>query len=166
MNFPIRATQRALGLLILFIANSQSYANPHPAYLTNDYCNSVVEQFIDSGMRSLDKYINEHFNLEYTGGIRNTIRFLEQRLEWLTECNDYLMDTSNTHVFHNQEDTQNIFTAINALARELQHVRSGVEYRDDAGNNNPAPFIKRRYRDLAQLLDRHHTRMLMQRQFQ
>jgi len=166
MKSPISVFLRASGLLCLLIASNPSSANTHPSYLTEKYCDSVVEQFVDSGMRSLDKYINEHFNPEYKGGIRNTIRFLEQRLEWLNECNDYLTDTTQTHVFHSEDDTQSIFKAINELTRELQHVRAGVEYRDDAGNNNPAPYVKRRYETLAQLVDQHHTRMLIQKQFQ
>ncbi|MFA0810130.1 hypothetical protein [Microbulbifer epialgicus] len=166
MNSPISAFLRATGLLCLLFASTQSIANTHPSYLTEKYCSSVVEQFVDSGMRSLDKYINEHFNPEYKGGIRNTIRFLEQRLEWLSECNNYLKDTAQTYVFHSEDDTQSIFSAITELTRELQHVRSGVEYRDDAGNNNPAPYVKRRFEALAQLVDRHHTRMLMKKQFQ
>ncbi|WP_299583273.1 hypothetical protein [uncultured Microbulbifer sp.] len=166
MNSPTSAILRALGLLSLLIASTSSSAKTHPSYLTEEYCSSVVEQFVGSGMRSLGKYVNEHFNPEYKGGIRNTIRFLEQRSEWLNECNEYLVDTNNTYIFHSQDDTQDIFMAINELTRELQHVRSGVEYRDDTGNNNPAPFIKRRFTTLAQLVDRHHTRLLMKKQFQ
>ncbi|WP_444945311.1 hypothetical protein ACJJIP_13100 [Microbulbifer sp. VTAC004] len=166
MNSPISVFLRATGLLCLLFTSTQSIANTHPSYLTEKYCSSLVEQFVDSGMRSLDKYINEHFNPEYKGGIRNTIRFLEQRLEWLNECNNYLKDTAQTYVFHSEDDTQSIFSAITELTRELQHVRSGVEYRDDAGNNNPAPYVKRRFEALAQLVDRHHTRMLMKKQFQ
>jgi hypothetical protein len=125
-----------------------------------------VEQFVDSGMRSLGKYINENFKPEYKGGIRNTINFLEQRATWLGECNEYLLDTAHNHVFYSEEITRDIFTAIDALAKELQHVREGVEYPDGAGNNNPAPFIKRRYETLAKLVDQHYTRMLMKKQFQ
>lgn len=158
--------QRALCLICLLLASSISSAKTHPSYLTPKYCDSLVEQFVDSGMRSLGKYINEHFNPEYKGGIRNTIHFLEQRSEWLNECNDYLLDSGHGHVFYSDKTTREIFEAIDALARELQHVRQGVEYPDDAGNNNPAPFIKGRYETLAQLVDQHHTRMLMKKQFQ
>ncbi|WP_234995033.1 hypothetical protein [Microbulbifer donghaiensis] len=143
-----------------------SNAKTHPSYLTEKYCDSVVEQFVDSGMRSLGKYVNEHFNPEYKGGIRNTIHFLEQRSAWLKECNDYLLDTGQTYVFYSDGNTRKIFAAIDALAKELQLVRQGVEYPDDAGNNNPAPFIKEHYETLANLVDQHHTRMLMKKQFQ
>ncbi|WP_377518073.1 hypothetical protein [Microbulbifer taiwanensis] len=153
-------------LTCLLLVSSLCSAKTHPSYLNQDYCDGLVEQFVDSGMRSLGKYINEHFNPEYKGGIRNTIHFLEQRSEWLGECNDYLLDTAQSHVFYNDQNTREIFAAMNALARELQHVREGVEYPDDAGNNNPTPFIKSRYETLAQLVDQHHTRMLMKKQFQ
>lgn len=158
--------QRALWLLCLLLASSVSNAKTHPSYLTPKYCDSVVDQFVDSGMRSLDKYVNKNFNPVYKGGIRNTIHFLEQRSAWLNECNDYLKDTAQGSVFFNDEITQDIFVAMHELATELKHVRQGVEYPDDAGNNNPTPFIKRRYETLAQLVDQHHTRMLMKKQFQ
>ncbi|WP_244506079.1 hypothetical protein [Microbulbifer marinus] len=125
-----------------------------------------MEQFVDSGMRSLGKYVNEHFNPQYKGGIRNTIHFLEQRSAWLNECNDYLLDTGHSHIFYSDQNTKAIFAAIDALAKELQLVRQGVEYPDEAGNNNPAPFIKEHYNTLAKLVDQHHTRMLMKKQFQ
>jgi len=158
--------QRTLWLVCLLLASGVSSAKTHPSYLSQEYCDSLVEQFVDSGMRSLDKYINEHFSPEYKGGIRNTIHFLEQRSAWLNECNDYLLDTGKSHVFYSDKTTREIFAAMDALAKELQHVREGVEYRDDAGNDNPTPFIKRRYETLAQLVDQHHTRMLMKKQFQ
>ncbi|MCO1333277.1 hypothetical protein MO867_02885 [Microbulbifer sp. OS29] len=166
MNVFNTVIQRALLLACLLLISNLSNAKSHPSYLSDKYCSDVVEQFVNTGMRSLDKYINEHFNPEYKGGIRNTIQFLEQRLDWLNECNSYLTDTTQSSVFHNKGDTQKIFNAIKELAKELQHVRSGVEYQDESGNNDPSPFIKRRYQTLAQLVDRHHTRMLMKKQFQ
>ncbi|WGL17383.1 hypothetical protein PVT68_03575 [Microbulbifer bruguierae] len=141
-------------------------AKEHPSYLSQSYCDSVVEQFVESGMRSLGKYINDNFSLEYKGGIRNTVNFLNQRSEWLSECNDFLRDTSSSYVFYNEENTKDIFDAINALAKELQLVREGVEYPDESGNNNPHPFIKGRFDTLAKLMDQHHTRILMKKQFQ
>ncbi|WP_444935524.1 hypothetical protein ACJJIW_14330 [Microbulbifer sp. JMSA004] len=166
MRYSNALMQRALLLTSLLLISNLSSAKSHPSYLSEKYCGDVVEQFVGSGMRSLDKYINHNFNPEYTGGIRNTIQFLEQRLDWLSECDDYLTDTTKNSVFHSKDDTQKIFSAIRELAKELQHVRSGVEYRDESGNNNPAPFIQRRYETLAQLVDRHHTRILMKKQFQ
>lgn len=154
-----------LWLVCLLIISGTSYAKPHPSYLSQKYCDSLVEQFVDSGMRSLGTYINDHFDPKYRGGIRNTINFLEQRSEWLGECNDYLLDTQGSHVFYSDKSTQDIFAAMSALAKELQLVREGVEYPDDAGNNNPMPFIRGRYETLAELVDQHHTRMLMKKQF-
>ncbi|WP_250463997.1 hypothetical protein [Microbulbifer litoralis] len=166
MDFFSSPFQRLLCLLCLMLAGGLSHAKSHPSYLTPKYCRSVVEQFVNSGMRSLDTYVNENFDPRYRGGIRNTINFLEQRESWLSECNDYLLDTSQGSIFHSEQLTQDIFSAMNQLATELQHVREGVEYPDGAGNDNPAPFIKRRYQTLAELVDQHHTHMLMQKQFQ
>ena len=148
------------------LVSGNASANVHPSYLTQSYCDGLVEQFVDSGMRSLGKYVNENFKPEYKGGIRNTINFLKQRSEWLSECNAYLKDTASTHVFHDEKNTKDIFTAIDALAKELQLVREGVEYPDESGANNPHPFIKSRYETLATLMDQHHTRILMKKQFQ
>lgn len=153
----------AMGLLLL---SSFSFAKTYPSYLNPSYCNGVVEQFVDYGMRSLGKYVNENFKLEYKGGIRNTINFLEQRSAWLSECNDYMLDSNQSYLFYSEKNTNDIFAAIDGLAKELQLVRDGVEYPDDAGNNNPTPFIKNRFETLAELIDQHHTRMLMKKQFQ
>ncbi|KUJ80219.1 hypothetical protein AWR36_014505 [Microbulbifer flavimaris] len=166
MNSHSLPLQRALCFLCLLFICGNSNAKTHPSYLTPAYCDGLVEQFVDSGMRSLGTYVNEHFNPEYRGGIRNTIHFLDQRIEWLNECNDYLLDTNKSTVFYSEKLTRDIFAAIQALSRELQHVRQGVEYPDDTGANNPAPFIKERYVELAELVDQHHTRMLMKKQFQ
>ena len=154
----------AMVMTSLFAVSSN--AKTHPSYLTDSYCDSLVEQFVDSGMRSLGKYVNENFNPQYKGGIRNTINFLNQRSEWLGECDAYLTDTANSRVFHDEQNTKAIFTAMQALAKELQLVREGVEYPDESGVNNPQPFIKSRFDTLAELVDQHHTRMLMKKQFQ
>ncbi|AMX02748.1 hypothetical protein [Microbulbifer thermotolerans] len=164
--FSSNYIKRVLWFACLLLVSSVSNAKTHPSYLSEEYCDGLVEQFIDSGMRSLGKYINEHFSPEYKGGIRNTIHFLEQRSAWLGECNDYLLDTGKNYLFYSEKTTNDIFAAIDALAKELQHVRQGVEYPDETGNNNPTPFIKRRYETLAKLIDQHHTRMLMKKQFQ
>ncbi|MBY6189078.1 hypothetical protein [Microbulbifer agarilyticus] len=150
----------------ILLASGNATAKAHPSYLTQSYCDGLVDQFVDYGMRSLGKYVNENFSLEYKGGIRNTINFLKQRSEWLSECDAYLNDTANTFVFHNEKNTREIFAAIDALAKELQLVREGVEFPDETGVNNPLPFIKGRYETLATLMDQHHTRILMKKQFQ
>jgi len=143
-----------------------SQANTYPSFLTNDYCDGLVEQFVDNEMRKLSKYVNENFNPEFTGGIRNTVNFLNQQIEWLNECNSYLLDTEKSYVFYSEKSTDDIFAAMNALAKELQLVREGVEFPDETGVNNPHPFIKGRFETLANLVDQHHTRMLMKKQFQ
>ncbi|WOX05361.1 hypothetical protein [Microbulbifer pacificus] len=148
-----------------FTTINANATSSHPAYLDDAYCDSVVEQFVDSGMRSLGKYINENFKPEYKGGIRNTINFLNQRAEWLGECDSYLKDTADSRIFYDEKNTKDIFEAIEALAKELQLVREGVEYPDAVGNNNPRPFVKSRFDTLAKLVDQHHTRMLMKKQF-
>lgn len=152
--------------LIAACATTSATAKTHPSYLTDSYCNTLVEQFVDSGMRSLGKYVNENFKPQYKGGIRNTINFLNQRSEWLGECDAYLADTARAHLFHDEQNTKAIFDAMQALAKELQMVREGVEYPDETGSNNPRPFIVSRFETLAELVDQHHTRMLMKKQFQ
>jgi len=166
MDFFSISYRRLLCIICLLLVSGISNAKTHPSYLTPKYCNSLVDQFVDAGMRSLDRYVNKDFKPEYRGGIRNTINFLHQRSDWLQECDEYLSDTSQGNVFYNQELTSDIFSAMNELARELQHVRDGVEYPDDAGNDDPLPFIKSRYETLAKLVDQHHTRVLMKKQFQ
>ncbi|WP_237060748.1 hypothetical protein [Microbulbifer sediminum] len=160
------ASQRVFWFLCLLLFTSAASAKEHPSYLTPKYCDGLVQQFVDTGMRSLGKYVNNHFDPKYRGGIRNTIHFLEQRSSWISECDEYLQDTANTSAFYNRQLTDNILAAIDGLAKELQLVREGVEYSDENGVNNPTPFIKERYQQLAELVDEHHTRYLMKKQFQ
>ncbi|MFI2810265.1 MULTISPECIES: hypothetical protein [unclassified Microbulbifer] len=157
---------RVFWFLCLLLFTSAASAKEHPSYLTPQYCDGLVQQFVDSGMRSLGKYVNDHFDPKYRGGIRNTIHFLKQRSSWISECDAYLQDTANGSAFYNRALTDNILSAIDALARELQLVRDGVEYSDENGVNNPTPFIKERYEQLAEYVDEHHTRFLMKKQFQ
>ncbi|WP_288129509.1 hypothetical protein [Microbulbifer sp.] len=163
--FSITAIIKSTFMAGLLAISGLAQANTHPSYLTDSYCDSLVEQFIGPGMRSLGKYVNEDFNPVYTGNIRNTINYLDQRAEWLAECNGYLKDTNDTYVFYTEKSTEEIFTAIKALRKELQLVREGVEFPDETGADNPKPFIKNRFDTLAQLVDQHHTRMLMKKQF-
>lgn len=162
-RLPLKA---AMMTSLVALCSMPVSAKTHPSYLTESYCDGLVEQFVDSGMRSLGKYVNENFKPEYKGGIRNTINFLNQRAEWLGECDDYLSDTANSRIFYDANNTKAIFDAMKDLAKELQLVREGVEYPDDSGVNNPRPFIKSRYETLATLVDQHHTRLLMKKQFQ
>ncbi|WP_221296187.1 hypothetical protein [Microbulbifer hydrolyticus] len=159
-------TTAVMASLIAALCATTATAKAHPSYLTESYCNTLVEQFVDYGMRSLGKYVNENFKPQYKGGIRNTINFLNQRSEWLGECDAYLADTAQTRIFYDEQNTKAIFDAMKDLAKELQLVRDGVEYPDETGANNPRPFIKSRYETLATLVDQHHTRMLMKKQFQ
>lgn len=159
-------TRRIFWFLCLLLSASAASASKHPSYLSPKYCDGLVQQFVDSGMRSLGKYVNEHFDPQYRGGIRNTVHFLQQRSSWISECDAYLQDTANAHAFYNRQLTTEILAAMDALAKELQLVRDGVEFSDETGVNNPAPFIKERYQKLAALVDEHHTRYLMQKQFQ
>ncbi|QKX17992.1 hypothetical protein HUW35_14020 [Microbulbifer sp. YPW1] len=160
---PLKA---AMMTSLIALCSTSVSAKTHPSYLTESYCDGLVEQFVDSGMRSLGKYVNENFKPEYKGGIRNTINFLNQRAEWLGECDEYLNDTANSRIFYDDKNTKAIFDAMKELAKELQLVREGVEYPDESGTNNPRPFIKSRYETLATLVDQHHTRLLMKKQFQ
>jgi hypothetical protein len=55
----------------------------------------------------------------HRGGIRNIRNFIEQRKEWLMECDTYLDLTKQGRVFRNKATTDNILTAINSLSTEL-----------------------------------------------
>ena len=156
-----------ISLLLGFVC-SPGHANTgnYPAYLNEAYCTDLTDQFIDSGMRSLEKYVNDHFRPDRRRGISNTISFLDKRGEWLGECNAYLLDVKKSNVFYNEQTTDEIFMAMQALARELKHVKDGVEYPDALGQNNPQPHIRSRFQVLAKAVDKHYTVRLMQKQFQ
>lgn len=93
-----------------------------PSYLDSKYCWTTSVDFLVNARKSLQKYHDERLNSAHRGGIRNIRNFLEQRREWLQECDNYLNLTKQGRVFRTKETTDQIFSAMNVLSAELQRM--------------------------------------------
>lgn len=90
-----------------------------PSYLDSKYCKTTSVDFLVNSRKSLQKYRDERLGSGHRGGIRNIRNFIEQRKEWLLECDTYLELIGNGRVFRNKTTTDEIFTAIKSLSAEL-----------------------------------------------
>src|SRR5690606_12709505 len=83
------------------------------------YCKTTSVDFLIGARKSLQKYFDERLNSAHRGGIRNIRNFIEQRKEWLQECDNYLMLTNQGRIFRTGETTEQIFGAMSSLSDEL-----------------------------------------------
>ena len=53
---------------------------------------------------------------------------MEQRKDWLSECDSYIAATGKGRVFKDDKTTQGIFDAIDGVTSELDSLMKGVTY--------------------------------------
>lgn len=90
-----------------------------PEYLDSKYCKTTTVDFLVNSRKSLQKYRDERLGTGHRGGIRNIRNFIEQRKEWLQECDNYLGLTKQGRVFRTEATTDSIFSAMTSLSAEL-----------------------------------------------
>lgn len=93
-----------------------------PSYLDSKYCKTTSVDFLVGARKSLQKYFDERLNSAHRGGIRNIRNFIEQRKEWLQECDNYLALTNQGRTFRTKETTEQIFAAMSSLSDELERL--------------------------------------------
>ena len=71
---------------------------------------------------SLANYQEKNLPTGHKGGMRNIRSFLQQRKQWLEECDQYLGLTSQGRVFRDDATTQQIIDAIDAVSNELERL--------------------------------------------
>lgn len=92
------------------------------SYLTANYCTDTSVDFLLRARSSLEQYRDGRLETGHKGGMRNIRNFLQQRKQWLEECDEYLMLTGQGRVFRNEETTQQIFSSIDAVSAELERL--------------------------------------------
>lgn len=90
-----------------------------PSYLTANYCQDTSVDFLLKARDSLQSYKEENLPTGHKGGMQNISRFLQQRKQWLAECDNYLKLTDQGRVFRDEQTTQQIINAIDAVSEEL-----------------------------------------------
>lgn len=95
-----------------------------PGYLNAGYCQDTSVDFLLRARESLQKYRDGKLETGHKGGIRNIRNFLQQRKQWLLECDNYLQLTGQGRVFKNAETTERIVSTIESVSRELDRLMS------------------------------------------
>jgi hypothetical protein len=127
-----------------------------PSYLDSKYCKTTSVDFLVGTRRSLQKYYDERLNSAHRGGIRNIRSFIEQRKEWLLECDNYLILTTQGRVFSTKNATDQIFGSMASLSDELQRL---VSIRKTAGENayELTASARLKFEQMFKLVDDHRT---------
>ncbi len=150
-------------LFTLLMACGASAEDKFPSYLTGKYCNDIKVDFMTNSIKSLQRYRDKQLASQHRGGMNNIRKFLEQREDWLQECDDYLASTSNHRLFKDENTTSKIFTAISSVTGELQSLITGVTYSVDPGQS-ATDVAGDKFDRLFKLVDDHQTLMLMKGQ--
>lgn len=93
-----------------------------PSYLTASYCRDTSVDFLIRARDSLANYQEKNLPTGHKGGMRNIRNFLQQRKQWLEECDQYLSLTSQGRVFRDEATTQSIIEAITSVSNELERL--------------------------------------------
>lgn len=131
----------------------------YPSYLTWKYCEGIAGEFMTSTMKSLHSYTEQHLDVKRRRGMRNTKTFLEQRKDWLSECDSYMAATGKGRIFRDDKTTKSIFAAIDSVNAELDSLLNGVTYANEEGDDTQVAATK--FDELFTLVDNHKNLLLM-----
>jgi hypothetical protein len=90
------------------------------SYLDTKYCKSTAQDFILRGSKSLKTYRDKQLATAHRGGAKNIRNFINQRIEWLQECDNYLKLTDQGRVFRDKETSEKILKGMDGVAEELK----------------------------------------------
>ena len=135
-----------------------------PSYLTWKFCEDTKASFMEGDIPSLESYRNKRLNSQHKVRMKNIKTFVEQRKDWLQECDQYMDLTEHGRIFKDKETTQKIFAALDAISKELDSLLSGVTYVSEEGGAD-TEVIANKFDGLFKLVDDHKTVMMLQRQF-
>lgn len=129
-----------------------------PSYLTWAYCDDIRMEFMTSAMRSLENYKDKNLDSKYKGPLRNTKSYIATRKEWLQECDQYLAVTKQKRIFEDDKSTNEIFTAMDAVTKELDGLIAGVRYESSLSADSSA-ITRGKFDKLFKTVDDHKTLM-------
>jgi len=133
-----------------------------PSYLTANYCTDTSVDFLLRARSSLEQYRDGRLETGHKGGMRNIRNFLQQRKQWLQECDEYLVMTGQGRIFRNEETTQQIFASIESVSEELQRLiqsGSGVHV-----SISQIGGVTQRFDHLFMVVDHHRTELQLRGQ--
>jgi hypothetical protein len=133
------------------------------SYLSSQYCDDIKSEFMTISIRSLQNYRDTRLNDKRSYGMKNTKNFINQRVDWLQECDQYLSLTDDRHVFHEEKTTNTIFAAMGSVSRELNALMNGASYAMES-DVDAKTIIAEKFDHLFQLVDNHKTLMQLRGQ--
>lgn len=133
----------------------------YPGYLSWKYCEGIRNEFMTSSMKSLQNYADSRLNINYRKSMRNIQHYLEQRKDWLNECDSYMQATHRGRIFNDKNTTQGIFAAIDEVEQELASLLSGVTY---AGQDSDTAVAAQKFDQLFTRVENHKNRLLLKGQ--
>ncbi len=129
-----------------------------PSYLTWSYCDGLKHDFMTVDINSLQSYSTKHFNTTYKGPIKNIIKVIDQRQEWLSECDTYTTATRDERIFYDKKTTDAVFAQMDAIKKELNDVLEGVRYSSGSGDET-TKIVQERFESLFVSVDNHKNLM-------
>jgi len=142
----------------------QKHGVSFPSYLTWNYCDTLVRDFFGYDMDSLKSYSTKHFDTKYKGPIRNIVTMIEQRKDWLGECDNYISKTRNERIFYDNQTTASIFAKMDRIKKELTGVMQGVRYSSPQGDETKK-VVGERFEELFSTVDDHKNLMHLKGKF-
>lgn len=127
-----------------------------PSYLDSKYCKTTSVDFLVGARKSLQIYHDERLNSAHRGGARNIRNFLEQRKEWLLECDKYLSLTDQGRIFRTKSTTDEIIGAMTALSDELNRL-IGIRRTANEEGYELTTESRLKFAQLFKLIDAHRT---------
>ncbi|WP_370978160.1 hypothetical protein [Agaribacterium sp. ZY112] len=129
-----------------------------PSYLTWEYCEGLRHDFITTDMQNLQSYSTTRFNTRYKGPIKNIVQLIDQRKDWLGECDTYFSATKDQRIFNDKKTTDAIFKQMDNVKEELVDVINGARYSSENGDETVA-VVGEKFEALFQLVDNHNNLM-------
>jgi len=135
-----------------------------PGYLNWIFCEDTKASFMQADIRSLENYRSERLNIEHRNRMKNIKQFVEQRKEWLSECDNYMKLTDHGRIFRDEATTEKIFASMDDVTHELDSILRGVTYVSEEGQVDNS-VIAKKFDSFFQLVDDHKTVMMLKGQF-
>jgi hypothetical protein len=142
---------------------AETEGHKFPSYLTWRYCEDLKLDFMTREVKSLQKYRGSQLESQHRGGMNNTRKFLNQRQEWLKECDNYIAKTDKGRLFKDDATTSAIFNSMKSVETELASLIKGVTYSVDSGES-ASSVAGEKFDRFFKLIDDHQTLMLLKGQ--
>ncbi|MDO3388194.1 hypothetical protein QWI17_20275 [Gilvimarinus sp. SDUM040013] len=133
----------------------QEHGVSFPGYLDAEFCRTTRADFLLQDYGSLEKYRTSQLPGGHKGGMNNIRKLLDQRKEWLVECDDYLRLTDQGRIFRDKATTDKIFAAIDKVSKEL----NGLVYNGskEVIVTNGLDIAQQDFDQMMQQLEQHRT---------